>query len=225
MRHVRKYSDWWNDQGCDVLVHTATLGTFFPFLVRRSARELCERIYQYNEIFSSSRDVKIVFHALSNGGGFPCAEVMHLLAADKKYHVLHSKIKCAVYDSLLATTLTSAFSAVFALSVNIVFKLLFSIFLVLYLVYTYVFGMMDKYVDGFTVLKFPVLLFYSTTDEIVDFKNVESFASILRKKGVQVTTHKYTDSPHVLHFRFHKEDYTAKITDLCKTVGIELQKN
>lgn len=58
----------------------------------------------------------------------------------------------------------------------------------------------------------PQLFLYSKGDDIVKYEGVESYIAKRKSVGVNVTQQCWDDSPHVQHFRHHREAYITSCT-------------
>lgn len=56
------------------------------------------------------------------------------------------------------------------------------------------------------------LFITSKADEIIDWRHVLDNDALAKKKGFDVSTKVFEDSPHVSHMRMHPEEYWAEIT-------------
>ena len=63
----------------------------------------------------------------------------------------------------------------------------------------------------------PQLLLYSKADKLIDYHDVERFAALRSKRGIEVSKYCFSDSPHVQHFRRYPNEYTLQCGNFIKT--------
>lgn len=64
----------------------------------------------------------------------------------------------------------------------------------------------------------PELYLYSEADQVTRFKEVEEWVVYRRVTGAEVTTHRFSDSPHVLHLRQHPHQYRSAVVTWLRNV-------
>jgi hypothetical protein len=60
-------------------------------------------------------------------------------------------------------------------------------------------------------LDVPQLYLYSTADNLIPFKQIESFIQGQQQRGVAISSHSWDDSGHCEHLRVHPEQYTRLV--------------
>ncbi|KAJ6846976.1 uncharacterized protein M6B38_284215 [Iris pallida] len=71
----------------------------------------------------------------------------------------------------------------------------------------------------------PYLIFCSENDEIAPYQIVGSFAQHLQELGGDVKLVKWSNSPHVAHYKYHQAEYKASVTEfLTKTTVVYIRR-
>ena len=153
---------------------------------------------------------QIVLHGLSAGCFVWCICLLHLYS-HKNFESVSKRIKCQVFDSITEASNVPNGMALSLFPNNKFMRKLLTTIGDLYLKVFY--EQTTKYhlrADNFfreNSLKAPVLIFVSKTDPIGTEKKARLVAESLKKLNVDTTLKVFEDSPHILHYQMHKEEY------------------
>ncbi|KAL8231084.1 hypothetical protein R6Q57_000862 [Mikania cordata] len=75
---------------------------------------------------------------------------------------------------------------------------------------------------------YPQIYLYSTSDKVIPFQKIESFAEHQKKLGRRVTTFNFKSTPHVDHYRTFPDTYRSLIRNFledCFSVKLKVSSN
>ncbi|XP_003975939.2 transmembrane protein 53 [Takifugu rubripes] len=217
-KHLSKYSSIYNEQGCVTLRYTAPLKTIFISEsfgykeLKSTALKLLEILYDY-EVENSP----VLFHVFSNGGFMLYRYIVDLLHTDKQFGSLC--VIGAVVDSAPGSRnvrgAMRALNATLGPDVSPVLRsALLALFAVSVLVLRVILYPLTKYIhkNHYDAVRerppgWPHLHLYSTADQVIRHRDIETFMDALKQKGVPVESFDFVSTPHVGHFRKFPEQY------------------
>ncbi|XP_028833733.1 transmembrane protein 53 [Denticeps clupeoides] len=240
-KHLSKYSNMYNEQGCVTICYIAPLKTVFISEsfgykeLRRTASRLLEILYDYEV-----ENRPVLFHVFSNGGFMLYRYVVELLRGHAQFgtlHVLGTVVDCApgsgnVRGALraLSTSLGPNVSiaaryfllALFAVAVVLLRIVLYP--LTKYFHKNHYDAMMDR------PAPWPQLYLYSRADRVIRHRDVERMVAVLRGRGLSVESFDFVTPAHVSLFRDFPEDYSRRCRDflevcMSSTRGTESKKH
>ncbi|XP_013393756.1 transmembrane protein 53-A [Lingula anatina] len=227
---LAKYSAIYEKRGFITIRYTASVEDVFfnQHKLRPIALKLLELLSDL-----SLEDNPIFFHVFSNGGGFVYRYIAEILNSDCQYDSLN--VRGTVFDS--APSHRSPFVARRAFMLTMQHKgfmwrqfmgllVLITIFLKVFIeriTSLFRWSSDTSFGDYWDVMKndksrWPQLYLYSKADELVNYRYVEEIIKHRKKLGVIVMAMCWEDSPHVQHFRVHREAYMAQVyayVDFC----------
>ena len=176
-------------------------------------------------------DNPLFIHLFSNGGGLVYRYMSELVHQNSKYK--HIKFRGVILDSCPAhRKISVAVKALLASTRNIFFLLrytlvcFFGVYLAIQSMFTCALEMVgvkeNTQTNYWQALladqnRCPQLFLFSKTDEIVSYYSVEEFIQHRLNLGVKVHSICWDDSPHVQHFRHHREAYMQNCTSFLNS--------
>ncbi|KAM3605255.1 uncharacterized protein V6R79_023127 [Siganus canaliculatus] len=239
-KHLSKYSDYYNEQGCVTIRYTAPLKTVFISEsfgykeLKSTALKLLEILFDY-EVETSP----IFFHIFSNGGFMLYRYIVELLRNDKQFSSLN--VIGSVVDSGPGSGNVlggiRALTAILGPQINPILKyVLVALFALTAFLLRVVLYPLTKYIHmhHYDAVQerppsWPHLFLYSRDDPVIRHRDIEAFVESLKQKGVPVDSFDFVTSPHVGHFRKFPEQYTLKCRDFLvacmkDSEGTEIKK-
>ncbi|XP_034039198.1 transmembrane protein 53 isoform X1 [Thalassophryne amazonica] len=231
-KHLSKYSNIYNEQGCVTIGYTAPLKTVFISEsfgykeLRNIAMKLLEILYDY-EVENSP----IFFHIFSNGGFMLYRYIVELLQSEKQFSSLC--VTGALVDSAPGSGnvcgALRALTATLGQKINPVLKyIVLALFAVAVFLLRIVLYPLTKYIhkNHYDAVRdrppaWPHLFLYSSADQVIRHTDIEAFVETIQQKGVQADHVDFVSSPHVSHFRDFPEQYALK----CRNFLVGCMKN
>ncbi|XP_061926398.1 transmembrane protein 53 [Entelurus aequoreus] len=223
-KHLSKYSNIYNKQGCVTIRYTAPLKTVFISEsfgykeLKNSALKLLEMLYDYEV-----EHCPIFFHVFSNGGFMLYRYIQELLHKEQQFSSL--SVAGAIVDSAPGSAnvpgAVRALTATLGPKVSPVLKyLLLALFAATVFLLRVVLYPLTKYVhkNHYDAVRerppaWPHFFLYSGADQVIRPSDVRLFADALRLKGVPVDLYDFVSSAHVSHLREFPERYMCKCRD------------
>ncbi|XP_038650160.1 transmembrane protein 53 [Scyliorhinus canicula] len=226
-KHLAKYSSIYKDQGCIALRYISPWRQiFFPGTFDRNlhytARKLLDLLFDIG-----IEEHPILFHVFSNGGCMLYRHIVELLCNKTETYFNKLNVVGTIFDSApgnrnlqggiraLYTVLGSS-TNVFVKCIAIPAFILF-VFLKVVLYPVTQFISLSCY-DALKVdpSRWPQLFFYSKSDKIIPYKDIETMIKVRKLLDIQVQSVDFNTSQHVSHFREFPDEYSAKCIGFLK---------
>ena len=69
-------------------------------------------------------------------------------------------------------------------------------------------------------LRVPSLFLYSKDDIVAQYKIIEEVINGMKQRGNHVAVKRFDGSPHIQHFQFYPEEYTAAMNTFLADIGL-----
>lgn len=219
---------WSHGWGC-LVCHVDFLTLFFPEKASTLARGILDELIKEVKF----RPLPIVLAAFSGGSKGCLYKVLQLVEGQCKgqqslqddYRLVGECLCGQIYDSS-PTDFTSDLGTRFVLHPSVL-RLSHPPTLLTWMAKAFASGLDALFINRFeseraeywqtlysSVGMGPFLILCSKDDELAPYKIVRGFAQRLQDLGGDVKLIKWGSSPHVAHYRYHKAEYTAAVTEL-----------
>ena len=204
---------------CITIQYTAPVEDIFyrSKNLKASAEKILELITDL-----SLEENPIVFHVFSNGGGMLYRHISQLSKEKPEFQTIH--IVGCIFDSLPSSRnpITAAKAFMSVIQGNFIIRYLAAalVCVLVFVLWAYnrvklLIGTVDSDVDYWEYMavepvRWPYLYLYSKVDKLVSFKYIEKIISIRKSLGADVQSICWDDSPHVQHFKHHRETYILR---------------
>ncbi|XP_020577273.1 uncharacterized protein LOC110022563 [Phalaenopsis equestris] len=239
-KHLTPYVDlyWSLGWGC-LVCHTDFLTLFFPEKASMLARGILDELIKEVKF----RPLPIVLVSFSGGSKGCLYKVLQLVngkcegqqSLQDDYRLVGACLSGQIYDSSPAD-FTSDVGIRFVLHPSVL-RLSHPPRLLAWLAKGFASGLDALFINRFeaeraeywqtlysSVSMGPFLILCSQDDELVSYHIVWGFAQRLQELGGDVSFIKWSRSPHVAHYRYHKAEYTAAVTELLAKASLNFNR-
>ncbi|XP_043195491.1 transmembrane protein 53-like [Amphibalanus amphitrite] len=214
-RHLSKYAEMYKDLGCVTIRYISP--TNYIFFTPRELLDVSDQLIDL--ITDLTLEVHpVLFHCFSNGG----ALVYRCLTRRLRERRLSLDVRGAVFDSgPIRRRVTSGWRAIHQCTKGAAwYRWFLACLFVLLVLCRYLWwctlGSADTDTHPWSLLecpdRWPQLFIYSDKDDITPAQDVDQFMAGRRARGVEVSSRRFADSPHVQHYRYHREEYCAAVS-------------
>ncbi|XP_020575702.1 uncharacterized protein LOC110021517 isoform X2 [Phalaenopsis equestris] len=221
-RHLKAYVDLYWSLGWDCLVcHVDFLTQFFPEKATERAFDVVDELIKEAKI----RPKPIVLASFSAGSKGYFYKVLQLI--EGKYAGQINQI----YDSS-PVDFTNDLGLQFALHPSVL-KMSYPPRAVAWMAKAFGAGLDALFLSSFEAQRAeywqalyssvscgPFIILCSEDDKLAPSQTLDSFAQRLQELGADVNLIKWTSSPHVAHYRHHKDEYNAAVTEFLAKASI-----
>lgn len=240
-KHLMKYVDLYSSLGWNSLVcHSQFLNMFFPEKATILAVDILNELVEVLKI----RPCPVVFASFSGGSKACMLKVLQIISGKCEthnmddYQLVRDCISGYIYDSS-PVDFTSDLGVRFLLNPSIL-KVSRPPRFALWIANGIASGLDSLFLTRFeshraeywrtlystTSMQVPYLIFCSEADGLATFEVISNFFRRLKDLGGDVKLIKWSDSPHVGHFRHHADEYEAATAEILgKAVAIYRHKN
>ncbi|GCB61954.1 transmembrane protein 53 [Scyliorhinus torazame] len=226
-KHLAKYSNIYKDQGCIALRFIAPWRQiFFPGIFDKTlhytARKLLDLLFDIG-----MEEHPILFHVFSNGGCMLYRHIVELLCNKTETYFNKLNVVGTIFDSAPANrNLQGGIRALYTVlgsSTNVFVKCIAIPAFVLFVFLQVVLYPVTQFIslscyDALKVdpSRWPQLFFYSKSDKIIPYKDIETMIKVRKLLDIQVQSVDFNTSQHVSHFRKFPDEYSAKCIGFLK---------
>ncbi|PKU68101.1 uncharacterized protein LOC110114405 [Dendrobium catenatum] len=239
-KHLKPYVDlYWSLGWGSLVCHVDFLTLFFPERASKLARVILDELIKEVKV----RPLPIVLVAFSGGSKGGLYKVLQLVEGkcqgqnnlQDDYRLVGECLSGQIYDSS-PTDFTSEIGSRFVLHPSIL-RLSHPPRVLMWMAKGFASGLDALFINRFeadraeywqtlysSVCMGPFLILCSEDDELVPYKISWGFAKRLQELGGDVSLVKWSSSPHVAHYRYHRAEYTAAVTDLLAKASLKFSR-
>ena len=215
-KHIHKYAEFYHDKGFDVLnIKIEPV----QFLIPSKAQSVVGHVLDF-VTDSPQNDRPVIIHGFSVGA-YLYAEMMVKIIDTERYYHVGERLLGQVFDSPVDFEMvTTGFPR--AVSSNLFIQKSMEKTLELY-VYLMRNLTMKHYQNASRVFKEnkfkrKSLFLYSMTDNIADYRIIDSTVKGMRNAGIEVYSRRWEKSHHVSHFHEHRTEYLELLDNFVNKI-------
>lgn len=247
LRHVRKYSEIYDQRGCATitgclddrsvtLLDVVKIDEFSSLMAQEAAK-----------LLRTGDKVPLICHAFSNGGGIPLQRLQQLMAEKLNngtgddnnlddWNLIRDRMQLGaeIFDSAPAFPDMETFKGAITTGIpGIVGILLYYVVAVLYYQTTVRLQQLqgiEPWVEAYwkhwetCPIYSPIQAYiYSTADTITKYSQLDELTKTRAERGVRVKVMRFEDSQHVQHMIKHKEKYCGLIDEVLTESSSEAE--
>jgi len=217
-KHVEKFSELYTAKGFDVLT-CVVLPLQFP-LPAKGSQLVADDLLKF--LMANDCYKRIMIHGFSIGGYLWGECMVKMLKDVDKYQPLIDRFKMQIWDSIVDfNELTIGMSNSLP---NPILRRLVRSYLEWHLKASYDVAT-KHYINSSTafhdtIIPAPALFITSKTDPTGTEKTSQIISDKWKAKGIPTTFRCFDKSPHVAHFRYHRDEYLKLMLDHMKSVDL-----